>query len=348
MSTLVENETKTALTSLFDAESVFQAVPSLSAHVPSKVSSSGPTGTGVSKCRLNQIVQHLHGSQALHFAVITEEGPIHAPTFTCAAFLLDQELGRGRGSSKKSAEEAAAQIALTHKLVTSKHNTSILVENETKTVLTALFDAEPAHVPSKVRLGTGVAKCHLNQIIQPLHGSQALRFVVINEEGPIHAPTFTCAAFCFDQEIGRGHGSSKKSAEEAAARFALTHELVTSEKHNMSILIENETLTGSTPTLPMTEPMIHAVPFTHSKKHLNEIIQAHYPPQVLRFVVINQEGPIHAPTFTCAAFLLEQELGQGKGSSKKLAEEAAARIALTHELISLLVTPPCPKRRKCA
>jgi ribonuclease-3 len=39
-------------------------------------------------------------------------GPRHAREFAVSVFLNDEKLGEGRGSSKKTAEEAAARMAL--------------------------------------------------------------------------------------------------------------------------------------------------------------------------------------------------------------------------------------------
>lgn len=46
------------------------------------------------------------------YEVVTETGPPHDRTFTIAARIGDQEIGRGVGRSKKDAEQAAAQKAL--------------------------------------------------------------------------------------------------------------------------------------------------------------------------------------------------------------------------------------------
>jgi ribonuclease-3 len=46
------------------------------------------------------------------YKVISETGPDHSKIFLVAAFLDDQEAGRGTGSSKKEAEQAAAQDAI--------------------------------------------------------------------------------------------------------------------------------------------------------------------------------------------------------------------------------------------
>ena len=64
------------------------------------------------KGRLQEIIQPQHGNDALRYDVITTTGPRHARQFEVAVLLNERELGRGAGSSKKSAEEAAAVHAL--------------------------------------------------------------------------------------------------------------------------------------------------------------------------------------------------------------------------------------------
>ena len=64
------------------------------------------------KGRLQEIVQPLHGNQALRYDVVSTEGADHARTYEVAVYLLDRKIGSGRGSSKKVAEEDAAKSAL--------------------------------------------------------------------------------------------------------------------------------------------------------------------------------------------------------------------------------------------
>lgn len=64
------------------------------------------------KGRLQEKVQPKHGNHALRYEVTSTEGEDHARAFSVAVFLHDRELGRGRGPSKKTAEEAAAREAL--------------------------------------------------------------------------------------------------------------------------------------------------------------------------------------------------------------------------------------------
>lgn len=64
------------------------------------------------KGRLQEIVQPLHGNDALRYEVTGTDGADHARAYEVAVFLLDRQLGSGRGTSKKLAEEAAARAAL--------------------------------------------------------------------------------------------------------------------------------------------------------------------------------------------------------------------------------------------
>jgi len=64
------------------------------------------------KGRLQETVQPLHGNFALRYEVTGVAGEDHARAYEVSVFLRDRELGRGRGSSKKQAEEAAARAAL--------------------------------------------------------------------------------------------------------------------------------------------------------------------------------------------------------------------------------------------
>lgn len=64
------------------------------------------------KGRLQEWIQPRHGNHALRYEIVAITGEDHERAFEVAVFLLDRELGQGRGSSKKSAEEAAARVAL--------------------------------------------------------------------------------------------------------------------------------------------------------------------------------------------------------------------------------------------
>lgn len=64
------------------------------------------------KGRLQELIQPEHGNNALRYDVVNADGPKHAREYEVTVFLLDQPLGSGRGTSKKTAEEQAARVAL--------------------------------------------------------------------------------------------------------------------------------------------------------------------------------------------------------------------------------------------
>jgi len=66
----------------------------------------------------------------------------------------------------------------------------------------------------------------------------------------------------------------------------------------------------------------------HPKGQLQEFVQPRHGNTALRYEVTQVEGADHAREYEVAAFLHARPLGTGRGPSKKLAEEAAARIAL--------------------
>jgi ribonuclease III len=63
------------------------------------------------------------------------------------------------------------------------------------------------------------------------------------------------------------------------------------------------------------------------KTELQEWAQKRYKEPV-RYRIVSQGGPEHEKTFEAAVMLRDQELGRGRGRSKKQAEQAAARLAL--------------------
>ena len=63
-------------------------------------------------------------------------------------------------------------------------------------------------------------KSELQELVQTVRKSVC--YEVINEEGPAHDKTFTCQVLVDDIVMGVGRGSSKKQAEQEAARIALS------------------------------------------------------------------------------------------------------------------------------
>lgn len=65
---------------------------------------------------------------------------------------------------------------------------------------------------------------------------------------------------------------------------------------------------------------------TDAKTYLQELMQSEH--RDVHYVVINEEGPAHDKTFTVNVLYDDIVLATGKGKSKKLAEEDAAKKAL--------------------
>ena len=62
-------------------------------------------------------------------------------------------------------------------------------------------------------------KAELQDYLQKEHGVSP-KYTLISEKGPDHSKIFEIAVFFHDQELGRGVGSSKKEAQQAAAAKA--------------------------------------------------------------------------------------------------------------------------------
>ena len=63
------------------------------------------------KTRLQQLIEQ-DGASLLEYRVISEDGPEHNKSFTVAAYVNNNEVGRGIGKTKKHAEMQAAKMAL--------------------------------------------------------------------------------------------------------------------------------------------------------------------------------------------------------------------------------------------
>ena len=65
------------------------------------------------------------------------------------------------------------------------------------------------------------------------------------------------------------------------------------------------------------------------KSRLQELVKQHNHDSTIEYVEVSAEGPPHMPTFEHAVKIDGKILGKGKGKSKKLAEQAAAKKALS-------------------
>ena len=77
-------------------------------------------------------------------------------------------------------------------------------------------------LPERLARATGDnPKGRLQELVQPQHGNDALRYEVTRTEGADHARAYEVSVFLHSQHLGTGRGTSKKLAEEAAALEAL-------------------------------------------------------------------------------------------------------------------------------
>ena len=65
-----------------------------------------------SKTILQEIIQNENHNKKIRYKLISEEGPDHNKTFTIAVFIGNEEIGCGKGRTKKAAEQEAAFQAI--------------------------------------------------------------------------------------------------------------------------------------------------------------------------------------------------------------------------------------------
>lgn len=73
--------------------------------------SEGKTAEEDYKTRLQEVIQQ-QPDKKMRYSVEKELGPDHNKSFEVAVYLNDREIGRGKGRSKKAAEQQAARAAL--------------------------------------------------------------------------------------------------------------------------------------------------------------------------------------------------------------------------------------------
>ena len=71
-----------------------------------------------------------------------------------------------------------------------------------------------------------------------------------------------------------------------------------------------------------------SLPADNPKGQLQERVQPRHGNNALRYEVTKTEGEAHQRSYSVTVFLLERPLGTGTGTSKKIAQEAAALEAL--------------------
>lgn len=91
--------------------------------------------------------------------------------------------------------------------------------DRTRAIVLAIYGSLPERLAAEVHDN---AKGRLQERMQALHGTAPLRYDTGPISGPDHARQFGAKVSLGDEVLGEGHGTSKKAAEEAAARAALS------------------------------------------------------------------------------------------------------------------------------
>jgi ribonuclease III len=129
---------------------------------------------------------------------------------TCLRLAASEEStgGRNRPSALEDAFEAlVGAIYLDSDLPT------------TRRIVLALFGELPGRLATLEQADN--PKGRLQELVQPQHGNNALRYQVVHITGEDHARQYEVSVHLLDRSLGVGRGPSKKLAEEAAARVAL-------------------------------------------------------------------------------------------------------------------------------
>lgn len=92
--------------------------------------------------------------------------------------------------------------------------------------------------------------------------------------------------------------------------------------------LESATRFVSNTLLPLFEHEIESGPPKDAKSHLQELAQTKTK-QSPKYKILGTSGPDHAKQFSVGVFLEGKMIGEGKGSSKQIAEEEAAKQGLT-------------------
>jgi ribonuclease-3 len=116
--------------------------------------------------------------------------------------------GRGRSAALEDAFEAMIGAVNLDGGFEAARRTALGIYGD----LAARLGAMESHANPKGRL---------QEIVQPEHGNNALRYELIATEGADHEKVYEVGVYLLDRHLGTGRGTSKKIAEEEAARAAL-------------------------------------------------------------------------------------------------------------------------------
>jgi ribonuclease-3 len=129
-----------------------------------------------------------------------------------AALLLGQSEETAGGRQRTSALEDAFEALVGAVLLDSHFD-------EARRVVLGIYGPLDARISAVEQFDN--PKGRLQELVQPRYGNNALRYEVVQTRGEDHAREYDVAVYLLDRHLGAGSGSSKKTAEEAAARVAL-------------------------------------------------------------------------------------------------------------------------------
>ena len=84
---------------------------------------------------------------------------------------------------------------------------------------------------------------------------------------------------------------------------------------------------------PLEARIAAGSPVDNPKGRLQELFQGIHGSGALRYETIQSGGPDHDREYSSRVHLADRVLGEGRGPSKKSAEEAAARAALARQIM---------------
>jgi ribonuclease III len=120
----------------------------------------------------------------------------------------DRNGGRGRQSILEDALESVAGAVYIDSNFNTVRDVVLKWYGDVRERLSHLLDS---HNP----------KGQLQELVQPTLGNEAIVYATVSEDGPPHLRTFRVRVDISGKSMGEGTGSSKKEAEENAAREAL-------------------------------------------------------------------------------------------------------------------------------
>jgi ribonuclease-3 len=120
----------------------------------------------------------------------------------------EQTGGRSRAGALEDAFEALVGAIYLDSDWTTVHRVVLALYGSIEERLAAV---QPAENP----------KGQLQELVQPKYGNSALRYIVTHISGEDHAREYEAQVLFNEKPVGAGRGTSKKIAEEAAARAAL-------------------------------------------------------------------------------------------------------------------------------